>query len=379
MIRVIKFLWVNYADEMTKYDPNVALAMGGEGTRFGNIARKENKPAAKLPTNGNYRIMASTLNLEAAAGLLGNKENDVITYISQKDEIKGDNVYLAGKYKTDGGAIAEGLARGIIRNDKDIVILNGDIFTNADITRAYHALKTLPNAALVIPYYPVDEQRAKSFGLLGIEEDSNNNMQIISFIEKPKYTSMPTPDELVPGEYKDALKEFKNVQLAHHPSQDGIYLANLGMYFLSNEASKVLMAQGIINPNETGLGKHAMPKIVELANQCKLKDKDGNELKVYTVPLEAKGGKPAVWEDIGTAEAYLRIIKDVAWQTKLYGTTPDNKYYGMPEFVLNDFKKNTDLETGIVYGSNNSHWDFELFKERYHVSSARGNIFLTVD
>ena len=73
------------------------------------------------------------------------------------------------------------------------------------------------------------------------------------------------------------------------------------------------------------------------------------------------------------------MIKDVANQTTLYGTTPENKYYGMPEFVLKDFKKNSDLETGIVYGSNNSHWDFELFKEKYHVSSARGNIFVTVD
>ena len=54
--------------------------------------------------------------------------------------------------------------------------MNADIFTNADISRAYHALKTLPQAALIIPYYPVNPQRAKSFGLLGTQQDKDGNL-----------------------------------------------------------------------------------------------------------------------------------------------------------------------------------------------------------
>ncbi|MBQ8476177.1 hypothetical protein IJ531_03845, partial [bacterium] len=88
---------------------------------------------------------------------------------------------------------------------------------------------------------------------------------------------------------------------------------------------------------------------------------------------------PAVWDDIGTAEAYLRLIKDVAHETYVHGTTTDNKYYGVPEFVLNDFEKNVDLETGIVYGSPKSKQAFNQFCEKYQVSDAEGNIFVTID
>ncbi len=36
------------------------------------------------------------------------------------------------------------------------------------------------------------------------------------------------------------------------------------------------------------------------------------KMKVYTVPLESKGGRPAVWDDVGSAEAYVSRIRDVA-------------------------------------------------------------------
>ena len=374
----------DFASETQAYDPNAILLMGGFGERFRNITReRENKPSAKLPTNDKFRIMATTLNLAASAGLLGNRREDNITYLSQAHTIKGDNVYEVTAYKTDGGAIAEGLARNIIRNDKDNIILNGDIFTNADITRVYHALKNLPDAGLVIPYYPVNPERAKSFGMLGVEKDDNGNLQIKSFIEKPKYTNKaPMPQDFTgQGEYDKAFEEYKKVQKALLPGSKQTFLANPGLYFISQEASKVLMAAGILDSNATGLGKDIMPKIVKLANEGKLKDKEGNNLKVYTVPLEAKGGNPAVWEDIGTAEAYLKVIKDVAAETVEHGTSEQNRYYGMPKFVLEDFAKNVDLNTGIVYGSEQSKQLFDEFRIKYGVQDNKvyGNIFVTID
>lgn len=370
----------DYADVVKEDDPTVIIPAGGFGERFFNITREfENKPSGKLPTDNNYRIIATALNLAASAGILSGGADDSVKYLSQAHDIpNGGDTRFVEKYKTDGGAIAEGLKRDIIRNDKPAIILNADIFTNADISRTYNALKTLPHAALIIPYYPVNPERAKSFGLLGVEQDDNGNLQIKEFLEKPKYTSdAPMPTDFVePGSYDKAMEEFRKVQTAQNPNDENSYLANPGFYFLSPQALKVLTAKGILDPAKTGLGAHVMPEIVRLANEGKLLDDEGNNMKVYTVPLETKGGKPAVWDDIGTAEAYLKLIKDVANEVRLHGNTVENKYYGVPEFLMQDFAKNTDLETGIVYDSEQARDGFSAFCEKYNVDFAEGNIFV---
>ena len=370
----------DYADVVEADDPTIIIPAGGFGERFFNITREfENKPSGKLPTDNNYRIIATALNLAASAGVLTGGEGDSVKYLSQAHDIpNGGNTRFVDKYKTDGGAIAEGLKRDIIRNDKPAIILNADIFTNADISRTYNALKNLPNAALVIPYYPVNPERAKSFGLLGVEKDDNGNLQIKEFLEKPKYTSdAPIPTDFVePGSYDKAMDEFRKVQTALNPNDENSYLANPGFYFLSPQALKVLTAKGILDPAKTGLGAHVMPEIVRLANEGKLLDEEGNMMKVYTVPLETKGGKPAVWDDIGTAEAYLKLIKDVANEFRVHGNTTENKYYGIPEFLMNDFANNTDLQTGIVYDSEKARNSFSEFCKKYNVDFAEGNIFV---
>ncbi|MBQ4077982.1 hypothetical protein IJD15_02235 [bacterium] len=370
----------DYYDMVKADDPTVVIPAGGFGERFFNITREyENKPSAKMPTSDNYRIIATALNLAASAGIINGDKTDSVKYLSQAHEIaEGDNVRYVSKYKTDGGAIAEGLKRDIIDNTKPTVILNADIFTNADITRTYKALKTLPNAALVIPYYPVNSERAKSFGLLGIEEDQAGNLQIKEFLEKPKYTAEPPrpTDFTQPGDYDKAMAAFKKAQTAKNPSDGNSFLANPGFYFLSPQAMKVLTAKGILDSSKTGLGAHVMPEIVRLANEGQLLDEEGNQMKVYTVPLETKGGKPAVWDDIGTAEAYLKLVKEVAHEYNTKGNTPENKYYGVPEFVMSDFADNTDLNSGMVFDSAKAKDVFQDFKAKYNVKVSEGNIFV---
>lgn len=369
----------DYYDVVKDNDPTIMIPAGGFGERFHNLSRDvENKPSYKLPTRDEYRIIATTLNMAAASGILNGDNNDNISYLSQKHEIGGKNVYGVQAYKTDGGAIAEGISRDIIDNNKDLIVLNADIFTNTDPTRAYNALKTLPYAALVIPYYPVGPERAKAFGLLGTEKDESGNLKLKEFVEKPVYTSRPPmPGDFTDhGQYDTAMSEFERVQTARSDDDENIFFANPGMYFMSSEALKILGEMGVMDPNKTGLGADVMPKIVQMCNEGMLKDKDGNQLKAYTMPLEAKGGKPAFWDDIGTAEAYLKLIKNVAEETKDKGAGEANKFYGVPEFVLEDFVENTDLETGIVYGSKDDRKSFENFKEKYSIETAKGNMFI---
>lgn len=372
----------DYADDIQKYEPTIVIPAGGMGSRFQNLARPqvENKPSFQLPTDEGYRIIATALNMASSAGVIDKDDNkNTITYLSQKHDISGNDVKYVNKYDSDGGAVYEGLNKEYIDKNKDMIILNADIISNADITRAYHALKTLPNAALVIPYYSVDAERAKAFGLLGIEKDENDNIQLSSFVEKTPYTNKcPMPQEFSDDkEYDDAMSKHLNAQKALNPNNDGTFLINPGVYVMSKEANKVLEQMGINNPKETLLGKHVMPEIVKLCKEGKLLDENGNKMKAYTIPLERKGGEPAFWDDIGTAEAYLKTIKEIALETKNKGSGISNKFYGMPQQVLEDFKNNVDLDTSVVYQSEKSREKVENFKKEYNISTFEGNIFTT--
>jgi len=118
-----------------------------------------------------------------------------------------------------------------------------------------------------------------------------------------------------------------------------------------------------------------MPEIVKLCNEGKLIGANGEPMKAYVVPLERQGGEAAFWDDIGTAGAYLKTIKNIAKETVVNGTGEDNKYYGMPEFVLNDFANNVDLDTSIVYMSEKARNNVENFKKEHGVSVIEGNMF----
>ena len=347
-----------YSEDTKKYEPNFIIPAGGVGSRFYNITRdNENKPSATMPTDKGYRVMGTTLNMLATTGMLNKNSIKNIKYISEKGDLKGANVINSKRFSNDGGSIADALAQKAIDNSKDTIILNADIFTNADITRVYHALKTLPQAALVIPYYPVNSERAKSFGLLGTEKDEQGNLLLKSFIEKPKDTNAleVQPARLSPEEFA----------------------ANPGMYVLSKEATEILKNMKLLyGDDKLGLGHDVMPKIVELCNAGLLRNDKGEVMKAYTVPLQRPDGEAAFWDDIGSAEAFLKVVKDVARETEKKGTGVKNKFYGVPEFVLKDFTKNTDLNSGVVFQSDFARSNFQNFANKIGLSSILGNIYV---
>ncbi len=367
----------DYKEVVQKHKPSLLIPAGGFGERFENVSNilgdgTENKPSSYLPRNENYRIMGTTLNMGAQAGIIDEtEEKDVIKYLSQNHELaKSDKVAHVDAYKTDGGAFAEALKKDIIPDDKDAIILNADIFTNADITRAYNALKTLPDAAAVIPYYPVTEARAKSFGLIGVEKDENNNSVIKEFIEKPKYIN-DLPENATPEE-KEAREKVRLAEIGDK------YMANPGMYFLSKEAVGVLKNHNFGKMGDVGLGADLMPVIVKLAQEGKLVDENGKQMKVYTVPLEAKGGKEAVWDDIGSAEAYVNIIHDVARETRKNMDTPEfNKYYGVPDAILKEITASSHVQTDIITMTPESERAVESFKQKYGIVNMEGNIIVS--
>ena len=360
--------------------PEVICVCSGSSDRLKNITRfDENKLSTKQPTDSSFRYIGYTLNTLATAGLLDGENMDEIHFISQRHKLpQDDTVHWVPDFGTDGGAIAEGFKRGIIDDNKDSIILNANIFTNADISRAYYALKTLPNAGIVIPYFPVSSDRAKSFILLAVDKNDEGNFEIKNFVDKPKSASEPPdPNDFSSlSDYDAQMQEYESAQKAINPDDENSFLANSGMFFLSKEANKILMAQGIIFPQETDLNAVILPKILQMINEGKMIDENGNCLKAYTVPLERIGGAPAYWDDIGTAESYLRMIKDVAGQTQINGVGQENKFYGLPEFLMNDFHSNVDLDTGIVYDSYEARTAFDKFKSKFAVDNIQGNIYI---
>lgn len=373
-----------YADELLREQPSIVIPAGGFGERFYNLTRgKLNKPAYYLPTDKNYRIMGTTLSMIAAAGVLEGDGKDTVTYLSQTHEINGDNVIHTDKYSTDGGAITEALNRGDIPNDKDLIVLNADIFTNTDITRAYHALKSIPDAALVIPYYPVNAERAESLGLLGIADFKGDYNEVSSFAEKTKYIKAAPiePNRSFFADYASYAKkmeEFKKDMGAHittkiaKSTNDGTYFANPGMYLFSKECIGIIKKM----QDEAGFGNDIVPKITELCQKGKIKNAQGVPLKVYTLPLQRVDGQNAYWDDIGTAEAYIKVVREVAYETAQKGTSTQNRFYGVPKFILEDFKNNVDLDTYTVFQSQEAKANFESFKAKTGIKKVLGNIYV---
>ena len=373
-----------YADEVIREQPSIVIPAGGFGERFYNLTRdKLNKPAYYLPTDKNYRIMGTTLSMAAAAGVLEGDGKDTVTYLSQSHEIKGDDVINTRKYSTDGGAITEALINNDIPNDKDMIVLNADIFTNADITRAYHALKSIPDAALIIPYYPVNASRAQSLGLLGIADFKGGHNEVSSFAEKTKYINNPPKepnreDFNTYSEYAKKMEEFKKNMASHITAKISrdpngeTYYANPGIYLFSKECIPIIKKM----QEEAGFGNDVVPKITELCQQGKIKNAEGVALKVYTLPLQRVDGQNAYWDDIGTAEAYMKVVRDVAYETTQKGCSTENKFYGVPNFILNDFKNNVDSQTHIVYQSPESKANFENFRAKVGIKKVQGNIYV---
>ncbi len=381
-----------YREFMQEQDPTIVIPAGGFGTRFHNLTGNvENKPSYMLPTSDNYRIMATALNMAAAGGIIDgeNPENTKLTYLSQAGEIEGENVVQVPKHNSDGGAIYEGLVNGSIRPDKDVIVLNGDIISNADITRAYKKLKEDPDTALVIPFYPVDAKRAKSFGLIGIEQQEDGNSKIVEFVEKTPYTDVvPRREDFeTVEEFEKAFKQYEKAQTALNPNGDGTFLINPGVYVMSDKANKVLMDLGdeeaLTGENKTLLGRDVMPEIVRRCSDPNCPEEEwlinpetGNRMKVYTLPLQRADGENAFWDDIGSAEAYLNTIREIAAETDRVDTGIENKFYGMPEFLLNDFYNNTNLENSCVFLSEEHLDKAEALGERWEMEEARGNIFV---
>ncbi|MBQ7287486.1 MAG: hypothetical protein IJW73_06990 [Candidatus Gastranaerophilales bacterium] len=379
---------------MAEDDPSVVTLMGGFGTRFANLTAKDsNKPSFIMP-NGQSLAGAALDLAKNSMGLRDGIKN--VTYLNQGDKTNprytgrlqyGDKIVDSKAFSSDGGAVINAVLNGHIPTNKPLVILNADTITNVDISDSYKRLKELNNAALVIPCYPVSETRAKSFGLMaaGSLADEDGSRELTSFVEKPANPSIEAADAMIKGEQVNGEQAYRG--------NPGIYLFNetvLQNIDLVLERAKEIALEkkqaqarksGKPIPEDLGkdefsaatfLGNAFVPAVVRLCQEEKLIGADGRPMKTYIVPMVTSTGKQAIWDDVGSAEALIKNVQDIAYETYKVGDGPKNKYFGIRN--LADFRESVHLETGVVYASPE---DRRAFENKYaHEFEIKGNAYV---
>ncbi len=382
-----------YWSEMRKDDPSVVELAGGFGTRFANMTdENSNKPSFVMP-NGQSLVGAAFDLAKNGQGLesLGN-----VTYLNQVSEenpsvtegivAPEDEVYTSKEFSSDGGAVINAVLEGKIPNDKPLVILNADTITNVDIAQSYHKLKSLSNAALVIPCYPVSETRAKAFGLMaaGALAHKDGSRELTNFVEKP---ANPAKDA------KDAMIKDKTV------NGEQAYRGNPGIYIFNKEvlqnldiiletAEKIALTKKQADAASKGkpiptslpdpfsastfLGNAFVPAVVQLCREGKLLNENGEKMKTYIVPMTTTTGQEAVWDDVGSAEAFVKNCQDIAYETAAVGEDGKNKYTGIRG--LSDFRKSAILEDGVIFASPADKAHFEDMHA--HEFRIKGNVYI---
>ncbi|MDD3238121.1 MAG: sugar phosphate nucleotidyltransferase [Candidatus Gastranaerophilales bacterium] len=336
--------------------PTFMVLAGGYGTRLFDYA--DCKPAAKLPTDPNYTLMCNALDQMAKSGYLDNSQEDAFEYLSGKGTLKGDNVKqnLQETNLGDGGCIAKALALDTTKTDAPLIILNADTITNADITRAYEAYKKNADAAILIPYYEAAESRAKDFGLMQAVPRDNGTLEIKSFVEKPKTLEAAAPAK-VQGKDK--------------------YMANPGIYIIGPQALSKLKNMGVElmqSPKELGLAKNFITPLVEACQKGEFKDENGEPMKCYTSLLEKKGGGAAFWDDLGKDVTIPETFRLMAKETSTHGAdSPENLFYGLPKFMLNDAVDNVDQDSGVTFMNKSAREKLAQFEEKYGATTLNGN------
>ena len=379
---------------MAEDDPSIVTLMGGFGTRFANLTPKgSNKPSFVMP-NGQSLAGAALDLAKNGMGLRDGIKN--VTYLNQGDKTNprytgrlqhGDKIIDSKAFASDGGAVINAVMNGHIPTDKPLVILNADTITNVDISDSYKRLKDLNNAALVIPCYPVSETRAKSFGLMsaGKIADEDGSRELTNFVEKPANPSEEAANAMIKGETVNGEQAYRG--------NPGIYLFSpvvLQNLDLILETAKEIALEkkqaaarksGKPIPTDLGadefsastfLGNAFVPAVVRLCQEGRLLNNDGEAMKTYIVPMLTSTGKQAIWDDVGSAEALVRNVQDIAYETYRVGDGPKNKYFGIRN--LKDFEQSVQLQSGIVFASPQ---DREAFENKYaHDFDIEGNVYI---
>lgn len=253
---------------------------GGRGTRLYPLTHQRSKPAVSI--GGKYRLVDIPISNCLNSGFTQIFVLTQFNSASLNQHIK--NTYnfsvfskgfvdiLAAEQTPEDDGWFEGTADAVRRTQNHlegvdfeyVLILSGDHLYHMDYSKMLDFHKK-NGGDITIGTIPVTADDAPAFGIL----KSNENDEIVSFIEKPAKEKLPDWTSKVPEEL---AKQGKN------------YLASMGIYIFSKNILKKLLAE---NPG-TDFGKEIIPQSI-------------GKQKVLSYPFDS------FWADIGTVRSFFDV------------------------------------------------------------------------
>jgi len=272
------------------------ILAGGRGSRLKQLTEWRSKPA--VPFGGKFRIIDFPLSncvnsgIKQIAVVTQYKSHSLIRHVQQgwsflRAEF-GEFVELLPAQQRLKESWYTGTADAVYQNldiirrhdPQHILILAGDHIYKMDYGTmlAYHEKK---GADMTVACLEVDIERAKSFGVMGVNEDG----QVIKFSEKPE-----NPESL--------------------PHDSNAALASMGVYIFNAKFLYEQLIKDADSPNSSrDFGHDMIPGMIE---KC----------RVFAYPFrDESSSKQAYWRDVGTVDSF--------WESnlELIGITPELNLY----------------------------------------------------
>jgi len=307
------------------------ILAGGQGTRLYPLTKYRSKPA--VPIAGKFRLIDIPISNCIHSGFrkifivtqfaaeslhrhIGTTyrfsifSKDFITILSAQQTL--DN---RDWYQGTADAVRQNL--NFIQDEGDyVLILSGDHLYNMDYSKFvdYHIEK---GADITISVVPVDEERAKQFGVMKLDD----NCQITTFHEKPK-----DPDLLADLEVPRKVFTDQGVD-----PKDRTHVASMGIYVFN----KSVLQELLNGSSYSDFGKEVIPFAI-------------SNKKVFSYFYDG------YWEDIGTIGAFFEAHLDLTRALPNFNFYDEkNPIFTHPRFlpgskVLNASTENTILCEGAI-------------------------------
>ncbi len=269
------------------YNVLALILGGGKGTRLQPLTKERSKPA--VPIACKYRLVdipiSNCLNSRINKIYVLTQFNSAslnrhVTTTYHFDAFsKGFVDILAAEQTYENTGWFQGTADAVRQSlpyikssDTDyVLILSGDQLYQMDYEKLIEGHKAT-GAEVSIATLPVNAADATGFGIM----KTNQNNEIISFIEKP--------DE-------NELKDWKSPVDKESKKEGKDYLASMGIYLFNKDKLIEVLEK---DPNETDFGKDIIPAMVE------------GDTKVSAYQFTG------YWSDIGTIKSFYEANLDLA-------------------------------------------------------------------
>ncbi len=285
---------------------------GGKGTRLYPLTEQRSKPA--VPLAGKYRLIDIPISNCINSGInriyVLTQFNSVslhrhIRQTYRFDHFSGGFVeILAAQQTNEGSDWYQGTADAVRKQLRYIeqpgveyvLILSGDQLYRMDF-RKMLATHTESKADVTIAAVPVDQEAARGFGIMRLEESG----RVAGFLEKPQ-----TEKDL-------ALVRTDPEWLDSHgiPSRGREYLASMGIYLFQRDVLLDLLK----STDYEDFGKEVFPMSIRARH-------------VQVHPFDG------YWEDIGTIRAFFDSNLELASKTPPFDfRAPEAPIYSHPRFL----------------------------------------------